>query len=777
MTSPNVLQQKRQIMFQMENEKPSRLEASHETKYAKPCFISSKMVECAKARSSLDAAPMTSPNVLQQKRQIMFQMENEKPSRLEGYYVVQPVVPDETPENNVFLSNIARNEDWPAIAKATPKEIYEGPHGISQRRQIGGKTFDTTLLPLLAEEYDCEYAFNTLLMRMLTDWPECTTEALKDDIHYVSILCYNQSAVKIRHKKFQEALQQIYENKNEEHLNAWQLRLIEWYLAEIRSSSFSVHNEKDYKFLSSSENLLNNFHYKYMSNITFTNEECVHVVSDRKHLEHAPPHALKLLADGNDPETGPWRGLMEPHSMYTLLKYCGDRSKIRHHSTQIVKPLGFKNIAEHRLCNTMAGSPQTVRDFVNELVDRIRPVFLDRLQSWSIYAASNELLTSDLQLYDLFYMCHREGEDHYKLDSLDLMNYFPFWPTFENTIEVVSFLLNLSFHEVTDSGFERCHPSVRIWSVADRSTGEHLGRFYVDPFDRPSKRNGAWQVILGRPENKPRNLDKIVYCLGKANEPDESGNSMLHHTQLQAMLFAFGRSIQYLLSRSPYRDISIPVLGRFATASDAADLFPMFMQFFLNKPNLLLALSSPHRVTGESLAKTADATSLALSRSMLWETYRTLFWTDFDLRICEMEHRREKFWLDLYSEMHKEYFPFKKDRNDYQPCNFTPIFGNWRLMGMYYRKLWAEMLALDVHDTFFRESDEGRTGERLKQMMLNFGDGEAQGVLYNKFQGRDPSIGAICDFYDPPARAFPLHTQFTTLLIEFSQAEFQLKLS
>uniref|UniRef100_A0A915DS45 Peptidase M3A/M3B catalytic domain-containing protein n=1 Tax=Ditylenchus dipsaci TaxID=166011 RepID=A0A915DS45_9BILA len=445
--------------------------------------------------------------------------------------------------------------------------------------------------------------------------------------------------------------------------------------------------------------------------------------------------------------------------MYTLLKYCGDRSirraaweiGIRHHSTQIVKRWALRNIAEHRLCNTMAGSPQTVRDFVNELVDRIRPVFLDRLQSWSIYAASNELLTSDLQLYDLFYMCHREGEDHYKLDSLDLMNYFPFWPTFENTIEVVSFLLNLSFHEVTDSGLERCHPSVRIWSVAERA------RYYVDPFDRPSKRNGAWQVILGGvsfftlllvdhlaqlfilAENKPRNLDKIVYCLGKANEPDESGNSMLHHTQLQAMLFAFGRSIQYLLSRSPYRDISIPVLGRFATASDAADLFQ--------------SLSSPHRVTGESLAKTADATSLALSRSMLWETYRTLFWTDFDLRICEMEHRREKFWLDLYSEMHKEYFPFKKDRNDYQPCNFTPIFGNWRLMGMYYRKLWAEMLALDVHDTFFRESDEGRTGERLKQMMLNFGDGEAQGVLYNKFQGRDPSIGAICNviFYDPPA--------------------------
>uniref|UniRef100_A0A915DAX4 RRM domain-containing protein n=1 Tax=Ditylenchus dipsaci TaxID=166011 RepID=A0A915DAX4_9BILA len=238
------------------------------------------MVNLAKSKGLLlMQPPMTPPNVLQQKRQIVFQMENEKPSRLKGYYVVQPVLPDETPENNVFLSNIARNEDWPAVAKATPKEIYQATvrmvmeYGVTHQDYMEflkedksvEKTFDTTLLPLLAEEYDCEYAFNTLFI----------------------------------------------------HLNFYFFR--------------------------------------------------------------------------NDPETGPWRGLMEPHSMYTLLKYCGDRSirrtawenwvsrvsfkteEIRHHSTQIVKPLGFKNIAEHRLCNTMAGSPQTVCDFVNELVDRIHP--------------------------------------------------------------------------------------------------------------------------------------------------------------------------------------------------------------------------------------------------------------------------------------------------------------------------------------------------------------------------------------------------------------------
>jgi Zn-dependent oligopeptidase len=61
------------------------------------------------------------------------------------------------------------------------------------------------------------------------------------------------------------------------------------------------------------------------------------------------------------------------------------------------------------------------------------------------------------------------------------------------------------------------------------------------------------------------------------------------------------------------------------------------------------------------------------------------------------------------------------------------------------------MLAFDVHETFDREADERATGERLKTTILLNGAGEAQAELYRRFQGREPSVGAICDFYDPPA--------------------------
>jgi hypothetical protein len=36
-------------------------------------------------------------------------------------------------------------------------------------------SFNSTLLPLFSEEYDLHYAYNTLLLKMLTDWPPVTS--------------------------------------------------------------------------------------------------------------------------------------------------------------------------------------------------------------------------------------------------------------------------------------------------------------------------------------------------------------------------------------------------------------------------------------------------------------------------------------------------------------------------------------------------------------------------------------------------------------------------
>ncbi|KIH59798.1 peptidase family M3 [Ancylostoma duodenale] len=723
-----------------------------------------------------------------------------------------PHIPDETVENNSFMYNIAKGEDWPKLATSTPKEMYEGtvrmlmeygatcmehlellqkckfrlillyddiifvsfvysivPEDLfSPNIPAEERTFETAVEPLLTEEYDVDYALQTLLLKMLTDWPDCSRKLFDADLHHIKIMSARDHMEKLSNADFQAVIKQLYDSK--EGLNEWQLRLLEWYLLEVRASGLDKTDEKTRKLIGSWSKFIDEYRSKYISNVMATNDQVVFTITDKSMLKDAPPHILqKLAVDPVQWEEGPWRGRMTPHTIHPFMQYCGNRQlraeawekwiskasfdhdfynnslnveELRHNNEGLAKALGYSSVADHRLANKMAASPETVRNFLNALTRRIRPVFIDRMESWTAFAQAKEMITGDLQAHDMAYICRREAEQHYDVDPLDLMNHFPFWPTFHNLTNLIGHIFGLQFKDITDSGLERAHQDARIFSVTDMTTNEHLGRLYIDPYDRESK----------RVESQTRGLDKLVYLVGSAIAPTETTPSLLHHQQLQQLLFHVGRAVQMLLSRSPYRDIAIPWAPFYASDWDALDMFPAFLQFFVYKPSLLQSLSSPHLVNGSTISdEQANNICLALSRATLWESYRSLFWSDYDLTIFEMEDRKQKFWLDLYREMFKEYFPFKPGRNDYHPCSFIPIFGLQPYMGMYYRKLWTEMLALDIHETFDYEDDVVKTGERLKATVLSRGSGDVAKELYRRFQGRDPSVGAICDFYDPPS--------------------------
>uniref|UniRef100_A0A0K0FXI9 Neurolysin, mitochondrial (inferred by orthology to a human protein) n=1 Tax=Strongyloides venezuelensis TaxID=75913 RepID=A0A0K0FXI9_STRVS len=738
-------------------------------------------------------------NEVTQKRNILFKMKNETPSRITGYYLIFPAIPDENKENNRYLASIENHEDWPAIQSATPREMYQGTvrmvmeYGATVYNHLehleklfnvdpdAATNYDTIIEPILSQEYDMEYAFHTLLFKMLTDWPECSDKDFDSDMHHLKILVAKEKLEKLTSPAFNDALRNIYKNQiidtEKDDKNKWIMKLIEYYLLEERAIGYDKTEEKTRKLLGSWSKFIDEYRAKYIANIMATHEQVRFNITNKDVLKDAPPHVLRALAvDKKDFENGPWTARLCPTSIMPFMEYCRDRAlraeawekwtsrasfehdfynnsinieELRHNNDGLAKTLGYTSVSQHRLTNKMAGSPAIVRKFLTELTKRIRPVFLDRLDAWQEYAQKKEMIANKLAAHDLFYICRKEAFDHYGVNDLELMNYFPFWETFDNITKIAGHLLNINFVEVTDN-LEKCHPSVKIFNVIDVSGNKDLGRLYIDPFDRENKR-GGWLTILGRMANEEKNLDKIVFMVCRANEPDAENNSYLHYTQLKKLLFNIGRSIQLLLSQSPYRDIAIPWAPMYAADWDAADLLPTFFEFFIYKPNLLKAISSPHAKTGERLPEElANNGSLSFSRATLWETYRTLFWSDFDLTIFEMENRKDKFWVDLYREMYKEYFPFKMNKNDYHPCSFTPIFAMQPFMSMYYRKLWKEMLALDVHETFAREQEERSTGERLKQTILYPGSQEPQEQLYRRFQGRDPSVGAICNFYDPP---------------------------
>ncbi|KAK6109979.1 Peptidase M3 family protein [Brugia pahangi] len=710
-----------------------------------------------------------------------------------GYYALFPVVPNATPENNRFVANICNTEDWPAIC-APPKEMYEGTirmlleYGATMHEHMKlleevkpeDLTFENVIEPFLAEEEQVLYAFHTLWTRMLTDWP--SSRELHADFMKIHELAINEVSAKWKYDIFFKAVKTLCVRS--EITDRWKRRLADFYYLQMKSIAMGETSKKHEQFVGH-DSFVEHYILRYRTVLQNSEDMEDIQVTDRAVFNDAPPEVLRRLAVNRTKyEEGPWLVTATAKSIKPILTYCSDKAvratvwdkwisraskphnlarvtsnsrtieTIRRHQGKKAALLGFTTYAEYQLAYKMAESPKIVRKFTKALARRMRPLFDDRMQAWSDFAAEKEKIYT-LAPSDLYYICRKEAETLHEIDSLDLMYHFPFWPTFENMLEVLSYIFGVLFEDVTNCNLDRCHPDIRIFSLTD-SSGLHLGRLYVDPFERANK-CCTWDALLGRNYCTENRWDKIVYLFANLSVSGSLDSSaLLHYEELQNLLFHTGRAMQLLLSQSPYRDLVVPWKFFHAHDMDAVDLLPTIVQFFIFKPVLLAALSckhlaSFHTKTHEALSETkANSIALGLSRSTFYETYRALFWTDFDLTLFDMKDTDQTTWQEIYHQKLTEYFAFKNVKGDMQPCSFAPIFGKSMSMAMYYNRLWAEMLALDIHDTFEKENDVCATGDRLKKAILFEGASQSQRELYRRFQGRDPSPDAMCDFYDPP---------------------------
>uniref|UniRef100_A0A0R3QE43 Peptidase_M3 domain-containing protein n=1 Tax=Brugia timori TaxID=42155 RepID=A0A0R3QE43_9BILA len=134
----------------------------------------------------------------------------------------------------------------------------------------------------------------------------------------------------------------------------------------------------------------------------------------------------------------------KPHNLARVTSNARTIETIRRHRGKKAALLGFTTYAEYRLAYKMAESPKIVRKFTKGLARRMRPLFDDRMQAWSDFAAEKEKIYT-LAPSDLYYICRKEAETLHGIDSLDLMYHFPFWPTFENMLEVLSYIFGVLF--------------------------------------------------------------------------------------------------------------------------------------------------------------------------------------------------------------------------------------------------------------------------------------------------------------------------------------------
>ncbi|MBC8110470.1 MAG: M3 family peptidase, partial [Verrucomicrobia bacterium] len=163
-----------------------------------------------------------------------------------------------------------------------------------------------------------------------------------------------------------------------------------------------------------------------------------------------------------------------------------DLVKLRHERAKL---LGYASHAHFVLEERMAGSPEKVIDFLEEMYNYAKPVAEKQMQELLEYAKRQGFTDEKLQRWDYAFYCEKLKKEKYAIDDEMLKPYFKLENVIEGVFTVADKLFGLHFRE--NKLIPVYHQEVTAYDVLDEK-GNFVAVFYADFFPRTGKRNGAW---------------------------------------------------------------------------------------------------------------------------------------------------------------------------------------------------------------------------------------------------------------------------------------------
>lgn len=213
--------------------------------------------------------------------------------------------------------------------------------------------------------------------------------------------------------------------------------------------------------------------------------------------------------------------------------------------------LGYDNYAEWRLENRMAKEPARALALLEAM--------------WAASTARVDEEVADMQAiadaggagiriepWDYRYYAEKVRKDRYDLDSDEVKQYLQLANLIDAMHFVAGELFNYSFTPVPDGSVPVFHQDVRVWEVTDRTSGDHVGLWYLDPFARTGKRSGAWATAYRSHETfdvekRPLGSNNSNFIKGAPAEP-----ILISWSDAETLFHEFGHALHYLSSGVAY---------------------------------------------------------------------------------------------------------------------------------------------------------------------------------------------------------------------------------
>ena len=397
--------------------------------------------------------------------------------------------------------------------------------------------------------------------------------------------------------------------------------------------------------------------------------------------------------------------------------------------------LGYETHAHFVLEERMAKTPETVRTFLEDLLEKAQPAAKKEFEELENFAKNLDNIDR-LEKWDSAYYSEKLKQERFNFDDEQLKPYFKLENVIEGAFTVAQKLFGLQFVQ-TDT-IDTYHKDVMTYKVED-SKQNLVAIFYADFFPRAGKRNGAWMTSYKSQYVKnTKNERPHVSIVCNFTKPTSTKPSLLTFNEVTTLFHEFGHALHGMLADTIY-----PSLSGTSVAWDFVELPSQIMENWCYEKEAL-ALFAKHYKTGESIPmELIDKIKAASTFQQGMQTLRQLSFGLLDMswhgvdptEITNVKQHETAAFLET------QLFPDVAE--NCMSTAFAHIFQGGYSSG-YYSYKWAEVLDADAFE-YFKENDlfDSEIAAAFKTHILSKGGTQDPLKLYVKFRGQKPKTEAL----------------------------------
>ncbi|MBU3821200.1 M3 family metallopeptidase [Flavobacteriaceae bacterium XHP0103] len=407
--------------------------------------------------------------------------------------------------------------------------------------------------------------------------------------------------------------------------------------------------------------------------------------------------------------------------------------RLRHQRANL---LGYKTHAQFVLEERMAKTPEKVKSFLNELLEKAKPAAEREFKHLESFANEIDGI-KHLEKWDGAYYSEKLKQKLFNLDDEKLKPYFKLENVINGAFLVANKLFDLQFEEIHN--IDKYHNDVLNYKVTN-GNGEFIAIFYADFFPRPGKRNGAWMTSYKPQYIKNGHMERPhISIVCNFTKPTKSKPSLLTFNEVTTLFHEFGHALHGMLANTTY-----PSLSGTNVYWDFVELPSQVMENWCYEKEAL-ELFATHYETGE-LIPMEYVEKIKESATFL-EGMQTLRQLSFGMLDMSWHAGDSPKTITSVKDFETKAFEgtqlYPDVSENCMSTAFAHIFQGGYSSG-YYSYKWAEVLDADAFE-YFKESGifSKEVATKFKDNVLSQGGTEDPMALYKRFRGKEPQPEAL----------------------------------